>query len=99
MKKTLILVRHANALSCCAAGVMTDDLRPLSDEGKKKAVFTANRLSQLNLHPKKILTSPLLRAVQTSAILANALATPVTQVSELNGLLPEKNWRIFYINN
>ena len=87
--KTLVLIRHAYALSALDAGVTTDELRPLSDAGRQKAALTAARLSRLNLQPDLILTSPLLRAVQTAQTVAATWQLPVEQVTELNGLLPE----------
>ena len=86
MIKTLVLVRHAHALSRSEAQVETDALRPLSAEGQRKAVFTANRLKDLHLQPARILTSPLLRAKQTADILAQALACPAEEMAQLDGM-------------
>ncbi len=87
--KTLVLIRHAYALSTLDAGVATDELRPLSDAGRQKAALTATRLAKLNLQPDLILASPLLRAVQTAQTVAEAFRLPIKQVTELDGLLPE----------
>ena len=89
-QKTLILIRHANALPGHAAGVNADALRPLSPEGQQKAEKTAAQLAILVLKPAKILTSPLLRAVQTAQVISNALKSPVEKADELNGFLPDK---------
>ena len=90
MKKILILVRHAHALPGYIAQVATDDLRPLSEQGFQKSDLTAHCLKQLNLHPQCILTSPLLRAVQTAQTLGKILNAPVEQTLVLNGLKPER---------
>lgn len=95
MIKTLVLVRHAHALSRAEAQVETDALRPLSAEGQRKAAFTANRLKGLHLQPARILTSPLLRAKQTAAILAQTLACPVEETAQLNGMQEDNEVRDF----
>ena len=91
MKKTLILVRHAHALPGYIAQVRTDGERPLSPEGTQKADLTAHRLAQLPYRPQLILTSPLLRAVQTAEILSGLLKAPVQPAVELNGLKPDQD--------
>lgn len=87
--KTLVIVRHSYALPGYLAGVQTDAERPLSDAGVEKARLTAARLQNAGLRPAVILTSPLLRAVQTAGILAETLHAPVEQAGELNGLKDE----------
>lgn len=89
--KTLVIVRHAHALPGYAAGVDSDAQRPLSQEGLNKAALTAARLGQLGVKPGIIVTSPLLRARQTAAILAETLHAPVQEDSELNGLKDEQD--------
>lgn len=89
--KTLVIVRHAHALPGYAAGVNSDAERPLSQEGRKKAALTAARLDQLGLKPGLIVTSPLLRAHQTAAILADTLPAPIEEAAELNGLKDEQD--------
>jgi phosphohistidine phosphatase len=88
--KTLILVRHDHALSAFVAQVTSDALRPLSDEGRQKAAATAAKLADLSLHPAVILTSPLLRAKQTSQFIAEKLHTPVEEVKWLNGFFSDE---------
>ena len=93
--KTLILVRHANALPAYEAGVTTDAARPLSEEGRQKATLTARALAEQNLHPQVIYTSPLVRAVQTAEILAQTLGAPLSQETVLNGMYDESSVRDF----
>lgn len=90
MKKTLILVRHAHALPGYIAQVASDSQRPLSEQGFQKADLTAHRLKELQLHPERIFTSPLLRAVQTAQTLGEILQAPVEQDATLNGLKPDQ---------
>lgn len=93
--KTLILIRHANALPGYEAGVQTDAERPLSDEGFQKAAHTAQLLLGQKIQPDIILTSPLLRAVQTAETIAQTLPAPVSKETVLNGLHDEQTVRDF----
>lgn len=93
--KTLILIRHAHALPGYIARVSSDALRPLAEEGVQKARQTAGHLAHLGVKPELILSSPLLRAVQTADILAKTLAAPVEKASELNGLAPDEDVAAF----
>lgn len=95
MIKTLVLVRHAHALSSFAAQVQSDALRPLSPEGQEKAAFTARRLKELKLQHARILTSPLLRAKQTAQIIGKELAFPVEETPLLDGLHSDEDVRDF----
>ena len=87
--KTLILIRHAHALSCGEARVNSDAQRPLSPQGCQAARQTATRLQERNLKPQLMLHSPLLRAVQTAQIIAPVLQTPLQPAGELNGFLAD----------
>jgi phosphohistidine phosphatase len=68
----LIFVRHAEALDRTAA--MTDEMRYLTSEGRGSFRKTARTLLKQGVEPSLILTSPLIRAVQTAEILAETLA-------------------------
>lgn len=85
MTKTLMLVRHAHALSCYEASVGSDRERPLSPQGRQKALQTAQTLRAQHQIPQIILTSPLLRAAQTAEILSQTLQAPVQQETVLDG--------------
>lgn len=67
----LILVRHAAAIERSSGGA--DELRYLTPEGRAFFRKTARTLGKKGLAPEAILTSPLLRAVQTADILAESL--------------------------
>jgi phosphohistidine phosphatase len=64
----LYLVRHAEA-----AGGEPDELRPLTPAGREQARSLGERLRESGVRPDAILTSPLLRARETAALLAREL--------------------------
>ena len=97
-QKTLILIRHAHALPSHIAGVNSDAQRPLSPEGLQEAAQTARQLSGLSVRPQKILTSPLLRAVQTAQTVAEVLKAPTEKADELNGFLPDSQVADFLLS-
>ena len=66
----LILFRHGIAAD--ATGDMTDDERPLTDEGGKKTAQAARGLAQFADRPDVIVSSPKLRARQTAELAAGA---------------------------
>lgn len=90
----LILVRHAEAVPREADGVRSDFDRELTDHGRAQAAALADALKARGLAPGAVLTSPLVRAVQTAGPLAAAL-TPgkeavVTEWLAQDGLRPKK---------
>jgi phosphohistidine phosphatase len=64
----LYLVRHAEA-----AGGEPDELRPLTPAGREQARSLGERLRDAGVRPDAILTSPLLRARETAALLGREL--------------------------
>jgi phosphohistidine phosphatase len=68
----LIIVRHATAIDRGAD--ILDEKRYLTPEGRVSFRKTARTMVQKGMDPGLILTSPLLRAVQTADILAESLA-------------------------
>jgi phosphohistidine phosphatase len=64
----LYLVRHAEA-----AGGEPDELRPLTPAGREQARSLGERLRESGVRPDAIVTSPLLRARETAALLASEL--------------------------
>ncbi len=60
----LYVVRHADAESL-GGGVNSDFDRPLSERGRTDAQMMARALASIHPHVKSILTSPLVRAVET----------------------------------
>ncbi len=63
----LYLIRHG--LAGQHGDSVNDHERPLTDEGKRKTQQVAQRFHALNLRFDLILTSPLIRALQTAEIL------------------------------
>ena len=62
-----------------------DGDRPLTDKGKRKVKLAAAGLRQLDVRPTRVLTSPLVRAVETAKLLHVTLAarSPLRTVDEL----------------
>ncbi|MGE5247518.1 MAG: phosphohistidine phosphatase SixA [Verrucomicrobiota bacterium] len=67
----VFLIRHAEAVD--RTGSMPDAARHLTTRGRLSSREVARRLRDEGLRPSRILTSPLLRAVQTADILAEHL--------------------------
>ena len=79
----IIFVRHAAAIDRDAD--IADDRRYLTPKGRVFFRETARTMIKKGVEPDLILTSPLLRAVQTADILAESLAYngPLAAVDEL----------------
>jgi phosphohistidine phosphatase len=78
----LYFVRHATA-----AGKLTwredDDLRPLTRAGRRRFQIAADSLVSAGvLRPRLIITSPLVRAVQTAELLRAALPDKVATIED-----------------
>jgi phosphohistidine phosphatase len=80
----LHLLRHADA-GDAEAWQGDDDVRPLSDKGKRQAERLGRHLAQAGFDPDLILSSPKLRASQTADIVAKALAKSVELDDRLGG--------------
>jgi phosphohistidine phosphatase len=81
----LYFVRHATAARK-STWHTDDDLRPLTRAGRSRFRMAAESLvASGSLSPDRILTSPLVRAVQTAAILDKALG---------GGIPIEEEWRL-----
>lgn len=72
----LLIVRHAIAFDRDAHRWPDDDERPLSARGMARARKAAVGLKGITGRPTRVLTSPLLRARQTAAILTQAAGWP-----------------------
>ena len=68
----LFLVRHAKAVE--RSFDIPENNRFLTPEGRDRFRDIAKRLAKKGMHPEVIVSSPLVRAVQTAEILAEALA-------------------------
>ncbi len=76
---TLYLVRHAEA-GWMESGQRDFD-RPLNERGRHDAVKMGQRLKAGGILPRVILSSPALRAAQTTEIIATELGFPLDSVS------------------
>jgi phosphohistidine phosphatase len=69
----LCLLRHAHA-GDSATWEAPDELRPLTDKGRRQAERLGRLLAAAGFVPDVILTSPLVRARETAEIVAEALS-------------------------
>ena len=67
----LLVVRHAQSVPHGARGV-SDNERPLTADGERRFVAAAQEIARHVPKPDVLLTSPLVRARQTAALLAAA---------------------------
>lgn len=79
----IIFIRHAAAIDPCAD--IAEERRYLTPKGRDFFRETTRTMLKKGIEPELILTSPLLRAVQTADILAESLAYrgPLAAVDEL----------------
>ena len=66
----LYILRHASA-GTRRANPKLDVKRPLDKEGKQQSILVGRFLSALNLQFDRVVSSPLKRALQTAALVAN----------------------------
>jgi len=76
----LLIVRHAIALERDTNRWPDDEERPLSARGMARARKAALGLKALSAAPNRLLTSPLLRAAQTAAVLSQVAGWPKATV-------------------
>ena len=81
----LYVIRHAWAADRDDPQWPDDDLRPLSDEGRRRFAKVASVLIERDMAPEIIATSPLARCVETAEIFAAAAPGEpvVVQLDEL----------------
>ena len=72
----LHLLRHAHA-GDSLAWEQADELRPLTDKGRRQAERVGRLLAAAGVAPDAVLTSPLVRARETAEIVADILGVPV----------------------
>jgi phosphohistidine phosphatase len=80
----IYLVRHGVAAEQ-GPEFPNDDDRPLTSDGTERMRVQAVGLRELQVHPDRVLTSPLVRAAQTAEILASGLGctAPLVTVDAL----------------
>ena len=79
----VIIIRHAIAAE--RSPEVPDDSRPLTDRGRKRFRAAARGLARLFPKPDLLLTSPLVRAVQTARIAGRAWGIKPTEEGALGG--------------
>src|SRR5437762_1010972 len=85
----LFFVRHADAVPLVNSGVNADADRPLTDHGHAQCRALAAALQRLGVQFDLILTSPYLRARQTTQGLLDHWTQPRPRVEECDHLVPE----------
>jgi phosphohistidine phosphatase len=83
----LLIVRHAIAFERNPRRWRDDGERPLSPEGMIRARKAAAGLKHIAERPQRVLSSPLIRARQTAAILAESAGWP--KAEECTALAPD----------
>jgi 8-oxo-(d)GTP phosphatase len=78
----LHLLRHADA-GDPEAWTGPDEVRPLSDKGRRQSERLGRFLRSIAFKPDAILTSPKLRAAQTAEIVAEAIGVAVVEEPRL----------------
>ncbi len=90
----LTVVRHAEAAGI-SSGINSDSERPLTARGMTDALAIGRMIALLDHAPTLVMTSPLLRAVQTGAAIAGSIDP--SMVSSVNpSLAPGFEPRPFY---
>jgi len=85
----LLIVRHAIAFERNPRRWRDDGERPLSPEGMIRARKAAAGLKHIAERPQRVLSSPLMRARQTAAILAESAGWP--KAEECAALAPDES--------
>lgn len=68
----IYLIRHSEAVELNNE-IVDDSFRYLSNSGRQKTIEVANKLKEMKVHFDCILTSPVIRAVQTAELLAASI--------------------------
>ena len=76
--KTLLLIRHAEAVS--KKTDIPDFERPLKNKGEKNAHRIARKLSKSKISPALLISSPANRALETAHIFAAELEYPIERI-------------------
>lgn len=84
----LWLLRHGIAVDPADPACPPDDERPLTPKGMKRTERAVRGLGYLGVVPDRVLTSPLVRAVQTAQIAMRVLDLPRKRLRETKALRP-----------
>lgn len=86
----LYLMRHGIAVTADQSGTEADRARPLTPKGIKRMRRAAKGLRRLEISFDALLTSPLVRARQTSEIIADSLGLE-NHLEEISELAPDSS--------
>jgi len=84
----LYVIRHAIAKPLGTGHEFSDEKRSLTEEGRRRTREVAKGLKKLGVDLDLILTSPLVRAVETAEILAGSLGMNKKEVRQTRALAP-----------
>lgn len=84
----LYVIRHAVAEPLGKRNEFSDEQRALTEEGRSRMGETAKGLARLGVELDLILTSPLVRAVETAEIVASSFGLSKKEVKRTNELAP-----------
>jgi phosphohistidine phosphatase len=87
----LYIVRHGIAVDRSDPNSPPEPDRPLTAEGVKKTRLAALGLAEMGIKADAFITSPLIRAVQTAEIFAEALGYAPNKVRSSENLKPAAN--------
>jgi phosphohistidine phosphatase len=85
----LYLMRHGIAINRSEPSCPPEEDRHLTPEGIEKTRAAARGLAELGIRAQIMLTSPLLRSVQTAEIVCKVLGYPVKKIRRTDALKPE----------
>ncbi|HVB98869.1 MAG TPA: histidine phosphatase family protein [Candidatus Dormibacteraeota bacterium] len=85
----LYLVRHGIAIDRTDPACPADPARPLTPRGEARTRRVARGLHELGIRPQMMMTSPLLRAVQTAEIFCEVLGSTVSRLRRTDNLMPD----------
>jgi phosphohistidine phosphatase len=84
----LYIIRHAIAQQLGQKNDFTDEKRALTSDGRDKMRDTARGLRKLGVELDLIMTSPLVRAVETAEIVAAAVGVNKKEIEQTANLAP-----------
>jgi len=84
----LYFIRHAIAQDLGNKNDFSDEKRALTGDGRSRMRDIAKGLARLGLDVDLLLTSPLVRAVETASIVAEALELKNSEVKQTRNLAP-----------
>lgn len=82
----LYLIRHGIAVERSDPKCPPDPERPLTPRGRRRTRASAEGLLALGVEADALLSSPLIRAMQTAEIFADVLGFPVPEIQQTDAL-------------